>query len=47
MQIFGSDLPEYVKDPQHREALRELERMVLGKTRTPPKRGLYPKLLLV
>ena len=29
MPIFGSDLPEYVKHPEHLEALRELERIVL------------------
>jgi hypothetical protein len=39
MSIFGSDLPEYVKDPRHRQVLRELERIGLGKKKTPPKRG--------
>jgi putative transposase len=29
MAIFGSDLPEYVSDPQYREALRPLQRYVL------------------
>ena len=36
MPIFGSDLPDYVKDPQHREALEEIKRIVLGEKRTPP-----------
>ena len=39
MPIFGSDLPDYVKDSKQREALREIERIVLGKRKTPPKRG--------
>ncbi len=39
MPIFGSDLPGYVKDHKHRDALRELERIVLRKKKTPPKRG--------
>ena len=33
MPIFGSDIPGYVKDPKYREALEELERIVLGEKR--------------
>jgi hypothetical protein len=39
MPIVGSDIPGYVTDPKHREALEELEQIVLGKKKTPPKRG--------
>ena len=38
MPIFGSDLPEYVTDPKHREALRELERIAPGTRQPLPRR---------
>jgi hypothetical protein len=28
--FYGSDIPGYVTDPTRREALREIERLVLG-----------------
>ena len=31
MPIYGSDIPGYVKDPKHREALEAIEWFVMGR----------------
>ena len=44
MPIFGSDLPEYVKDPKHCEALEEIKRIVLG-ARKPRRSGVLKRMI--